>query len=123
MSGNKYALLAQIEGHIILSSIAADFLFIERRPPALALKKLQVGGDHFLDEFRERYLVAPAQFLASLARITQKEIDLRRPKIPRIDAHQFSTGFRIIPDLVGSFTFPSYRSSDLRKRQIDELAH
>jgi hypothetical protein len=53
--------------------------------PAAFLHHGQVIRDHFRHQPRERNRVLPTEFFERLLRIAEKEIDLGRTKVTRID--------------------------------------
>src|ERR1039458_8082002 len=84
---------------------------------------LQILPDHLGDERVNVCLVAPAKLLPRLARITDEEINFRRPKIAVVDLNQDAAVGGVNSLLVDSFTPPVNIDADLPKRLLDKTAH
>ena len=55
----------------------------------VAASTLQVGADHLDHHLLEGGLRLPAELGLGLGRVAEQGLDLRRPEIPRIDAHDY----------------------------------
>ena len=91
---------------------------MDRVAPALTFEKLQIGGNHFLDQLGECHFVAPAELGVGLARIAEQQFDFRRPEISLIDAHQRIAVLRIITDFVDARALPGDLSFRPRRTPI-----
>src|SRR5436190_17934553 len=91
--------------------------------PPLAVDGGKVGLDHLGDQRREAGGVAPAQPGRRLARIAEQEIDLGRPEVARIDAHQGVAAGGVEAPLVDALALPDQLPPDLAEGELDELAH
>src|SRR5690242_12988195 len=89
----------------------------------LAVDGGQVGLDHLGDQCCEAGGVAPAQLRRRLARIAEQEIDLGRPEIARIDAHQGVAAGGVEAPLLDALALPDQPPLDLAEGELDELAH
>src|SRR5208337_124362 len=91
--------------------------------PATFLHNDQVARDHVRYELWKFDRVLPAKFLERLAGIAEKEIDLRRTKITRIDLDKDPAGFFVETTLFDSGSFPPDFDAKLCKGALDEFAH
>jgi hypothetical protein len=64
------------------------------------LNHLQVACDHLADHLIEADFVMPAQLGMRLGRVTEQDIDFRRAKIARIDAHHDRAGLAVDADFL-----------------------
>src|SRR5262245_59240069 len=90
--------------------------------PALTGDGLTVGLDHLRYQLLERRPVAPAEPLVRLGRIAQQLVDLGWTEIARIDADEHLAVAAIDTDLVGAAAAPLDPASNMRERELDELA-
>jgi hypothetical protein len=91
--------------------------------PAAFLHHDQVAGDHFRDELWKSDGVLPAKFLERIAWIAEKEIDLRRTEIARIDLDEGPAALFVEPALLDSGAFPADADAGFGEGAFDEFAH
>src|ERR1700723_4616263 len=72
----------------------------------VALRGIQIGGDHLSDEFTESDFRAPAQLFLGLGRVSQQGFNLSGSEITRIDVNQGLAGGPVYPDFVDPFALP-----------------
>src|SRR5690242_14371526 len=91
--------------------------------PLLAVDGGEVGLDHLGDQCFEAGGVAPPQLRRRLARVAEQEIDLGRPEVARIDAHQGVAAGGVESPLLDALALPDQPPLDLAEGELDELAH
>src|SRR5450631_866867 len=102
---------------------AEGLSMLQSSDPAAFLHHDQVAGDHFRDELWKSDGVLPAKFLERLAWIAEKEIDLRRTEIARIDLDEGPAALFVETALLDSGAFPADADAGFGEGAFDEFAH
>src|SRR5579863_6503685 len=83
-------------------------------------RDFQILANHFIDEIVDRRLMSPSEFRLSLAWVAEKDIDLGRAKVTRIDLDPNPAVAPVEAFLLRLFAAPFDLDADASKRLLDE---
>src|ERR1035437_1120015 len=107
------------------SDLAAKHLRPINFQPAIRSlgNQFYVGGHHFTHQLSKTNLVLPTKLGARLRRVSQKRLDLRRPEIAWIYAHQGAISLFADSEFFYAGALPLNSNADFCKGQFDKFTH